>query len=272
VERATLAAVGELVRGRSVEYESRGEGDAVLFIHGAIVADSFAPLMREEVLAGYRMIRYRRRGYGHSEPTSDPPTILEHARDALELLDELDVPSAHVVGHSGGGPIAVQLAVDVPDRVRSLVLLEPALQNAEMAAAFDQLVAPLVELHHAGETAKAVHLWMRTTGGPEWATEIEEQIPGSVEQANRDAAGTFDGDVPAMRTWDFDLVDTDRLTQPVLYLVGGRSFHRQETVDLFRSRVPQCETVVVPDADHNLQAVRATAVAEELADFFRRQA
>lgn len=53
----------------------------MLLIHGAIVADSSEPLMRQEILAGYRLSRYRRRGYGHREQPSDPPTIGEHARD-----------------------------------------------------------------------------------------------------------------------------------------------------------------------------------------------
>ena len=111
-----------------LEYDTRGDGEPVLFIHGAIIADSFAPVMEEPTLAGYRLIRYRRRGYGRSDAPSDPPTIEEHARDARALLDGLDADRAHVVAHSGGGPIALQLAIDSPQVVRSLVLIEPALQ------------------------------------------------------------------------------------------------------------------------------------------------
>ena len=148
-------------RANAVEYEARGVGDAVLCIHGAIIADSFAPLMREPALAGYRLIRYRRRGYGASDPPAGMPTIAEQVSDARALLEHLRVPQAHVVAHSGGGPIAIQLALDAPDVVHSLVLLEPALQNAAMAAAFHEMITPLIEMHREGNSATAVHRWMR---------------------------------------------------------------------------------------------------------------
>lgn len=120
-------------RARGLEYEVAGDGEAVIFIHDAIVADAFAPIMTEPALGGYRLIRYRRRGYGGSDAPTSPPSIEEHARDAQALLAHLGVTRAHVVGHSGGGPIAFQLTIDAPDMVRSLILLEPVLQTAAMA-------------------------------------------------------------------------------------------------------------------------------------------
>ena len=160
-------------RANAVEFEVRGRGEAVLFIHGAIVADSFRPVMDEEALSEYKLIRFRRRGYGASATPSSPPTIGEHVSDARSLIRHLGVDIAHVVGHSGGGPIALQLALDAPESVRSLVLLEPAFMNAEVAAAFFEIIAPLVEMHRAGDSAKAVHLWMSAGAGSDWRTEFE---------------------------------------------------------------------------------------------------
>lgn len=256
-----------------LEYEARGDGDAILFIHGAIVADSFAPMMNEPALGEYRRIRYRRRGYGASDPTSSAPTIDGFARDARMLLAGLGVLQVHVVGHSGGGPISVQLAVDAPDVVRSLVLLEPALQTAEMAAAFDEQLRPIAEMHRAGESSKAVHLWMRSTGGSDWRSDIEERVPGAGQQAIDDAAGTFESDLGALRHWDFDQVGASRITQPVLYLVGERSapFVARVT-EMFLTTVPHTELVVIPDADHNMQMIRPSLVAEAIAPFLARRA
>jgi 3-oxoadipate enol-lactonase len=260
-------------RSPEVEYDMHGNGEAVLTIHGAIVADSFAPMMEEPALDGYRLIRYRRRGYGGSELPSRPPSIAEHVRDGLALLEHLDVARAHVVAHSGGGPIAVQLAIDAPEVVRSLVLLEPALQSAEMAAAFDAIIAPLVEMHRTGNTSKAVHLWMRATGGSGWRKEIERMIPDAGDRADRDAGGTFEGDLPAMRSWDFNAAGASRIAQPVLYIVGSRKESNLEPViSMFRAAVPHTELVVIPDADHNLHVTNATVVAEVIAPFLQRHA
>ena len=257
-------------RARGLEYEVAGDGEAVIFIHGAIVADAFAPIMTEPALGGYRLIRYRRRGYGGSDAPTSPPSIEEHARDAQALLAHLGVTRAHVVGHSGGGPIAFQLTIDAPDMVRSLILLEPVLQTAAMAAAFDELIAPLVEMHRAGNSSKAVHLWMRSTGGPDWRTEIEKLLPGAGDQANDDASGTFEHDLPALRGWDFDAVGASQIKQPVLFIVSASNAVRFEPMlAMLRSAAPHTELAVIADADHNLQMTTPAPVAHAIAKFVR---
>ena len=121
---------------------------------------------------------------------------------------------AHVVAHSGGGPIAVQLTLDSPGTVRSLVLFEPALQDAAMAAAFNVQLTPLIEMHRSGNSAKAVHLWMRLAAGSDWRATLDEHIPGVGDQANQDAAGTFDYDLEALRDWDFAAVGASGSVNP----------------------------------------------------------
>jgi pimeloyl-ACP methyl ester carboxylesterase len=124
-------------QANAIEFEVRGDGEPVLLIHGAIVADSFLPMMSEPALSHYQLIRYRRRGYGQSAPPSGPSTVSGQANDARALLEHVGVSQSHVVAHSGGGLIAVQLTLESPEMVRSLVLFEPALQDAAMAAAFN---------------------------------------------------------------------------------------------------------------------------------------
>jgi len=253
-----------------LDCETRGEGEAVLLIHGAVLSDTFAPLMREEALAGFQLVRYRRRGYGNSDPVRDQPTIESDAGDATLLLENLGISQAHVVAHSGGGPIAVQLAVSSPELVRSLVLLEPALQDQEMAVAFDELLMPLVELYDSGERAKAVHIFMRTATSPSWREETEQRIPGAADQAEIDAAATFHGDLPALRQWDFTTV-SGRITQPSLMMVGSVSEPRTRRVSaMFRQAVPSGEFVVIEGADHSLQTTKPDAVAPVIAEFLRR--
>jgi hypothetical protein len=90
-----------------------------------------------------------------------------------------------------------------------------------MAAAFDESVAPLVEMHRDGNSSKAIHLWMRSVAGSDWRSTLEAMLPGCGDQVLRDAAGTFEHDLAAMRCWDFATVGAERLTQPVLYVVGA---------------------------------------------------
>ena len=69
-----------MMRMGALEGEVRGEGEAVLLIHGSHVADAFHPLTREAALAdGYRLIRYHRRGFAGSDPHAGPFSIEEQA-------------------------------------------------------------------------------------------------------------------------------------------------------------------------------------------------
>ncbi|MGH4027066.1 MAG: alpha/beta fold hydrolase [Pseudonocardiaceae bacterium] len=94
---ATMERVS--VNGVELEFDSAGSGEAVVFIHGGGVADSYLPLAAEPAVRDhYRVIRYRRRGHAGSTPVEGMVSVAEHAHDCRALLGALDVPQAHVVG------------------------------------------------------------------------------------------------------------------------------------------------------------------------------
>jgi pimeloyl-ACP methyl ester carboxylesterase len=141
------------VNGVELEYAVVGSGEAMVFIHGAHIADALQPLVAEPALARFQRIRYHRRGLGGStHPVAAGPTsIAVQAQDAVQLLNHLGVDRAHLVGHSLGGAIALELAAHHPTRVASLALLEPALLTTPAGAAFARAVAPLTERYRAGD-------------------------------------------------------------------------------------------------------------------------
>lgn len=121
---ATLAAGSELVtteRG-PVEVACSGSGSPVLVLHGT-PGGYDQGLLFGEALFGDEMdvIAPSRPGYLRT-PLDDTLTLEDQAALLVALLDELDVQQAMVVGLSGGGPHALQLAAEYPDRVSSLVL------------------------------------------------------------------------------------------------------------------------------------------------------
>src|SRR5712691_11827472 len=102
-----------------------GVGEPVVLVHGSIIADGFAPLLSEPAfIASYRLVSYHRRGFAGSTHPDRPLSIAEQAPDCRALLGTLGIDRAHVVGHSYGGAIALQLALDAPAIVHSLALLE----------------------------------------------------------------------------------------------------------------------------------------------------
>src|SRR6478672_3145995 len=123
MERIKVAG-GEL-RGRAT-----GEGQPVLCVHGSISTDVFDCLRDQPALAGCELIAYRRRGYADSVHHDGPFSIEQQADDALAVLRHFGHGEAHIVGHSYGGLISMQLALDAPECVHSLALLEPPLMIA----------------------------------------------------------------------------------------------------------------------------------------------
>jgi pimeloyl-ACP methyl ester carboxylesterase len=109
--------------GCSLAYRVRGTGEPVLLIQGVATAgDAWRPLV--DGLAGsYRCLTFDNRGLGASQPQGGALTVEQMADDARALLDAQGWESAHVVGHSLGGPIALALALAARPRVRSLSLL-----------------------------------------------------------------------------------------------------------------------------------------------------
>ena len=117
-----------LVPANGVELEViiEGTGEPVLLIQTALLAEGFAPLIREPALRDrYQLIRYHRRGYAGSSPVHGPGSIEQDAADCRALMTALRTGPAHMVGLSYSGAIALRLAVDAADLVHSLTLLEP---------------------------------------------------------------------------------------------------------------------------------------------------
>ena len=110
------------VNGVDLEYDVRGAGEPVLLI-SPVVADGFLPLLSEPALADrYQLITYHKRGWAGSTHTLAPVSVEDHAIDAAALLAHLGVRRAHVVGHSSGAAVALQLALLRPEIVRTLLM------------------------------------------------------------------------------------------------------------------------------------------------------
>jgi pimeloyl-ACP methyl ester carboxylesterase len=83
----------------------------------------WAPAVRRLLGSGYQVVAVDNRGCGRSSTPWWPWTTRTMARDALAVLDELEIEHAHVWGGSLGGMIAQELALEFPERVRNIALL-----------------------------------------------------------------------------------------------------------------------------------------------------
>jgi 3-oxoadipate enol-lactonase len=259
-----------LVDGIQLEYEEAGSGQPVVLIHGSLGPDGYALLMTQSALSGFRLIRYRRRGYEGSSPVVGAVSIAEQAADCAGLLRSLGVESAHVAGHSYGGLIGLQLAVDAPHLVQSLVLMEPALVSyVPGGQAMMGQLEPVFGLYGRGEKSAATEAFIKGVGGPNAPEMIENVLPGSMDQAVRAADTFFQVEMGALQPWTFNADDALAITQPVLLIIGANTVPIfGEIKQLIHERLPQTEDFTLPRAGHLLQLENPADAAEAMARFF----
>lgn len=115
---------GALIRG-----EAAGFGIPVVFLHSGVTdRRMWTEQMRQLAAEGYHVISYDRRGYGETE-TADVP--FNHLVDLETVLDRLSVHAAIFVGASMGGGLAIDFALEHPNRTIALVLMGTAVTGAE---------------------------------------------------------------------------------------------------------------------------------------------
>ena len=265
-----------VIDGVALEYEDSGVGEPVVFIHGAFIADAFRPLLAEPALAErFRLISYHRRGHGGSAHVEGSVTIEDGAGDCLALLSFLGVPHAHVVGHSYGANVALQMALDAPDVVRTLGVLEAGLFVGESAPLYRKALLQARDRFAEVGARVAVDefLGMRW---PAYRTHLDRVLPGAFEQAVADAATFFDAELPGGLDWQFEAAEARRIAQPALVVLGEESvaLHPRfaETYRLLLEWLPEAEGFVLPGATHFLQMMSPRPLAEALSEFLGRHA
>ena len=110
-------------RGCRLAYTVRGSGPPVLLVQGVGVAGAGWTPQVDALSRHFRCLAFDNRGMAMSQPLGAPVTVAQMAEDARVLMDAEGWTSAHVVGHSLGGPVALELALGARVRVRSLSLL-----------------------------------------------------------------------------------------------------------------------------------------------------
>ncbi len=261
------------VNGVELEYEVVGSGEPVLLI-SPVIADGFLPLIAEPALAGYQLIRYHKRGWVGGTHTPPPVSVEDHAADAAALLDHLGLRPVHVAGHSSGAAVAAQLALDHPDHVHTLTLLELSLIAVPSLEAFFAQVEPALAAYAGGDHAGAIAIFLSAVSGVDWTSGralLEERIPGAAEQAVRDADTFFGVELPALTEWTFGIEQAARLDRPVLSVVGSETQPVWVEVAAFlRSALPQVEERTIDGVGHLLQIQRPEPVARAMAEFLGR--
>ena len=256
--------------GATLEYMVRGAGEPLLLIHGGMIADSFEPIA-DELAATYQLITYRRHGY-HGTPAHPDCTMSMVAGDAVALLDHLDIATAHVGGHSYGGVTALQLAVDAPTRVHTLVLLEACVMTVPAAEDVGSALAPITEMYQSGDRDGTLVGLLTLVGGPDPVSRLNRTLPaGWFEKSLADLPSVFAADLPSLAAWQCSREQAAAIAQPALTLLGSKSAAWYvESHEVFNEWLPSAEPFVLEGATHMLHWEDPEGVAASLLTFLAR--
>lgn len=257
-----------------IAYTDEGAGDAVLLLHGSFSADWFLPVGRRLGDDGYRVLRMHRAGYGQSRDLAGGVGVAAHAEHAARVLEAAEVRHAHVVGHSTGGSVALQLAHARPDLVRSLVLLEASFPYAPDEPK-NPAMPRAIEAAREGEYERAFDFFLGGVSGPGFREVFTRELgEDGLHEAVASSQYFFTAEAAAFGAWSFGAAETATVTVPTLLVVGGEGEqlntpHRVRSAQL-ASWLPDSETRVLPGVSHAMPLEDPALVAGTVEEFVAR--
>ncbi len=254
-----------------IAFDDEGSGDPIVLLHAG-VADRRMWAPQLPLLAPtHRVIRPDARGFGESLPPAGP---WSHHTDVLALLDELLIPSCHLVGASMGAGVAVEAALARPDAVASLVLAAPS--GALLGEAPTELVpvwAAEVDALDRGDVAAAVEVNLRAwVDGPVRAPDVvDDEVRSAVGRMQREAFELPEWDMETAPEHELSPAASTRLGElrcPILVVVGEADQPSViATAERIAAEAPDARLAVWPASGHMLTLERPTAFAAAVLEF-----
>jgi pimeloyl-ACP methyl ester carboxylesterase len=235
------------MRVEELEVEVLGDGPPVLFIHGDVVGPSSTWRKQRGLVERWRLIIPTRPGFGESPPLERNDFEVE-----APLFAELLGDGAHLVGHSYGGVIALLVAAQRPQAVRSLTVSEPgALRLAEGTPVVDEMIANGERLFREGKGIPDETFLQLFRSGAGSAYTTPQELPGELQRG----VELLKAERPS---WEAD-VPLERLASagfPVLVISGGHSPAFEAVCDSLAEAL-SAERAVIPGRGHTVPSTGA---------------
>lgn len=218
-----------------LNYETAGEGTALVLLHGLGASLEDWEYQIAEFSRDYRVIAPDLRGFGRSGRGKLPMSVELLAQDVWQFLQQLGLRQFYLAGHSMGGAVAQQLALDHPDAVKRMVIANsvPSFQPREFRQKFEiwyrLIVIRLLGSRRLGQIGAA-----RMYPGPELAALREKVIARSAD--NR--IGSYTQALLALTRWSV-LARLHELKMPVMVLASEHDYFSRGDELTFAHALPK---------------------------------
>jgi pimeloyl-ACP methyl ester carboxylesterase len=241
------------VHGVHMYVETYGDGTPLVLLHGGMLTidlnfASLIPTLAER----HRVIGAELQGHGRTADIDRQITPAALAGDVVGMLDQLGVDRAHVFGHSMGAAVALELAVNSPDRVRSIVAASASVRPDGMHEDLTdpEKMATSTRMPTPQDFADLTEAYRRLSPHPEHFEEFLARMSAS----NADLQGWSDEQLA-------------RITAPILLVIGDRDFTTVEHAALMLQLIPGSQLAVLPGTTHMQVTRRADLLLPMLARF-----
>ena len=252
------------VAGGRIAYEEQGQGAPVILLHEGIADRRMWNREFSQLAAHHHVVRYDFRGYGGSPPATEE---FYPVRDLLALLDHLRLEHPLIVGPSMGGGVAIDFALEHPERVGGLLLIAPGYSGMD----YDHVPGGKATFERDETLSKqAVDAW--TAGKLDQATDYLRQLwasalTGDALELFRTMVRDNAAEVFGERSGQFQKREgapaatrLGAVRSPTRILVGDRDNPAMPHLANFLARgIPNAEVEVVAGADHLLNLSRPDA-------------
>ncbi len=211
------------VRGVTIFYREAGEGEPVLLIQGLEVDHrgwvQQVPTLKEK----YRCISFDNRDIGQSSMLSGTYTTRDMMDDAVGVLDAAGVQRAHVIGFSMGGAVAQEIAINHPERVNRLILIDTFASTSAWFRAMNEGRARIRSLVSLEDYTRANFPTVYTARDYDVPGQIETTIERVLANPNGQPNDAFARQVAAINA-HHSADRLGRIAAPTLIICGDEDF------------------------------------------------
>ena len=260
------------VRGVELAFIDAGKGPVVLFLHGFPFDKSmWSDQIEAMTAAGFRTVAPDLRGLGETKAVGEISTMDAMARDAVALLDHLEIDDAVVCGLSMGGYVAFEFAHLFSSRVRGLVLAgtrAPA-DNEQEKAGREQQVHTMLR---AGMVPISIATLPKLLAARTRAEkpEIVKRVRTMITRSDPKGAAAAQRGMATRRDYNEDLPN---IKAPTLIIVGREDPIRPVSdAEFMHERIPNSRLEIIEDAAHMTNMEEPETFDNALLDFVRQAA
>lgn len=232
-------------------YEQQGQGPDLVLIGGLTSDHQVWKSALRSLTPHFRVLIFDNRGAGQSSAPDQPYSIDMMADDTLALMDAMGISKAHILGHSMGGAIAMQMAIAQPDRVEKLIV---ACSRTKISAISSLFFSMREKLYEQGVSSELIAEYAMPFLFSEGFLKNQLNVGGFSQWMARNpypqSLVGFKHQLHASRTKDFSGL-LEKIVAPTLIIAGTEDIiATMEQTQLLASTIKNSEFLSIPHCAH----------------------